>query len=162
MLLASIQLCFIIHKLWHVVNVEASYKAVWELGKNFKPLPNSLFAPMFRSIRIILFRCWCSYQLDALEKALKGNTIVYLETGSGKTLIAIMLLRSYAHLLRKPSPFIAVFLVPTVVLVTQVCDYVSLLHRCCALVLCGLFDTLFLIVPWVCCMMHHLPCSCLV
>lgn len=62
----------------------------------------------------------CSYQLEALEIALKQNTIVYLETGSGKTLIAIMLLRSYASLLRKPSPYIAVFLVPTVVLVTQV------------------------------------------
>ncbi|KAG5574723.1 hypothetical protein H5410_054857 [Solanum commersonii] len=60
-----------------------------------------------------------SYQLEALEIALKQNTIVYLETGSGKTLIAIMLLRSYAYLLRKPSPYIAVFLVPTVVLVTQ-------------------------------------------
>ncbi|XP_022864745.1 endoribonuclease Dicer homolog 2-like [Olea europaea var. sylvestris] len=67
-----------------------------------------------------------SYQLDALEKALKGNTIVYLETGSGKTLIAIMLLRSYAHLLRKPSPFIAVFLVPTVVLVTQQGEYIEM------------------------------------
>lgn len=62
----------------------------------------------------------CSYQLEALEQGLKKNTIVYLETGSGKTLIAIMLLRSYAHQLRKPSPFIAVFLVPKVVLVTQV------------------------------------------
>ncbi|KAK6775178.1 hypothetical protein RDI58_026179 [Solanum bulbocastanum] len=61
----------------------------------------------------------CSYQLEALEAALKQNTIVYLETGSGKTLIAIMLLRSYAYLLRKPSPYIAVFLVPTVVLVSQ-------------------------------------------
>ncbi|KAM7525882.1 hypothetical protein LguiA_015784 [Lonicera macranthoides] len=60
-----------------------------------------------------------SYQLEALEKAIKQNTIVFLETGSGKTLIAIMLLRSYAYLLRKPSPYIAVFLVPTVVLVSQ-------------------------------------------
>ncbi|KAL0382577.1 UNVERIFIED_CONTAM: Endoribonuclease Dicer2 [Sesamum calycinum] len=60
-----------------------------------------------------------SYQLEALETALKQNTIVFFETGTGKTLIAIMLLRSYAHLLRKPSPYIAVFLVPTVVLVTQ-------------------------------------------
>ncbi|KAG5240040.1 endoribonuclease Dicer [Salix suchowensis] len=60
-----------------------------------------------------------SYQLEALEKALKNNTIVFLETGSGKTLIAIMLLRSYAYLIRKPSRFIAVFLVPKVVLVQQ-------------------------------------------
>lgn len=61
-----------------------------------------------------------SYQLEALEKAIKQNTIVFLETGSGKTLIAVMLLRAYAHSIRKPSDSIAVFLVPTVVLVTQV------------------------------------------
>ncbi|XP_057430134.1 endoribonuclease Dicer homolog 2-like [Lotus japonicus] len=60
-----------------------------------------------------------SYQLEALDKAIRENTIVYFETGSGKTLIAIMLLRSYAYQLRKPSPFIAVFLVPKVVLVGQ-------------------------------------------
>ncbi|KAG5574731.1 hypothetical protein H5410_054865 [Solanum commersonii] len=35
-----------------------------------------------------------SYQLEALEAALKQNTIDYLETGSEKILIAIMLLRS--------------------------------------------------------------------
>lgn len=70
----------------------------------------------------LLYFCFdCSYQLEALDKALKQNTIVFFETGTGKTLIAIMLLRSYAHFLRKPSPFIAVFLVPKVVLVTQVC-----------------------------------------
>ncbi|KAL8517842.1 hypothetical protein ACS0TY_009230 [Phlomoides rotata] len=66
-----------------------------------------------------------SYQLEALEMALKQNTLVYFETGTGKTLIAIMLLRSYAHLLRKPSPYIAVFLVPTVVLVSQQHDVVK-------------------------------------
>ncbi|KVI07498.1 DNA/RNA helicase, DEAD/DEAH box type, N-terminal, partial [Cynara cardunculus var. scolymus] len=57
--------------------------------------------------------------IEALEQAMKQNTIVFLETGSGKTLIAIMLLRRYAHLFRKPKPFISVFLVPTVVLVKQ-------------------------------------------
>lgn len=67
-----------------------------------------------------------SYQLEALETALKQNTIVYLETGSGKTLIAIMLLRSYAYLLRKPAPCIAVFLVPKVVLVTQQGDALAM------------------------------------
>ncbi|XP_019186542.1 PREDICTED: endoribonuclease Dicer homolog 2-like [Ipomoea nil] len=60
-----------------------------------------------------------SYQLEALEMAIRQNTIVFLETGSGKTLIAVMLLRSFAHLIRKPSPYIAVFLVPTVILVPQ-------------------------------------------
>ncbi|XP_027927327.1 endoribonuclease Dicer homolog 2-like [Vigna unguiculata] len=67
-----------------------------------------------------------SYQLEALDKAIHENTIVYLETGSGKTLIAIMLLRSYAHHLRKPSPFIAVFLVPQVVLVSQQAEVVKM------------------------------------
>ncbi|TYI97490.1 hypothetical protein E1A91_D01G147100v1 [Gossypium mustelinum] len=67
-----------------------------------------------------------SYQLEALEKAIKQNTIAYLETGSGKTLIAIMLLRRYAYLIRKPSPFNAVFLVPQVVLVEQQADAVEM------------------------------------
>ncbi|XP_058102614.1 endoribonuclease Dicer homolog 2 [Magnolia sinica] len=67
-----------------------------------------------------------NYQLEALEKAVKQNTIVFLETGSGKTLIAIMLLRSYAYQLRKPSDFIAVFLVPTVVLVNQQAEVVEM------------------------------------
>ncbi|KAM7272342.1 hypothetical protein ACFE04_027005 [Oxalis oulophora] len=60
-----------------------------------------------------------SYQVEAFEQAIRKNTLVYLETGSGKTMISIMLLRSYSHLIRKPSPFFAVFLVPQVVLVTQ-------------------------------------------
>ncbi|KAL6980469.1 hypothetical protein U1Q18_022107 [Sarracenia purpurea var. burkii] len=70
--------------------------------------------------------CTRSYQIEALEKAIKQNTIVFLETGSGKTLIAIMLLRTYAYLLRKPSTYIAVFLVPTVVLVTQQAEAVEM------------------------------------
>lgn len=67
-----------------------------------------------------LFFDFDSYQLEALDAAIKQNTVVFLETGSGKTLIAVMLLRSYAYSIRKPSPFYAVFLVPTVVLVQQV------------------------------------------
>ncbi|KAK1360663.1 Helicase ATP-binding domain-containing protein [Heracleum sosnowskyi] len=67
-----------------------------------------------------------SYQLDALEMAIKQDTIVFLETSSGKTLIAIMLLHSYAHLLRKPLSSLAVFLVPTVVLVSQQAEVVEM------------------------------------
>ncbi|KAL6976932.1 hypothetical protein U1Q18_025719 [Sarracenia purpurea var. burkii] len=67
-----------------------------------------------------------SYQIKALEKAIKQNTIVFLETGFYKTLIAVMLMRSYAYLLRKPSTYIAIFLVPTVVLVTQQAEAVEM------------------------------------
>ncbi|GAV83983.1 DEAD domain-containing protein/Helicase_C domain-containing protein/Ribonuclease_3 domain-containing protein/PAZ domain-containing protein/dsRNA_bind domain-containing protein [Cephalotus follicularis] len=67
-----------------------------------------------------------SYQLEALDQAIRQNTIVFLETGAGKTLISIMLLRSYAFLLRKPSPFFAVFLVPQVVLVKQQAEAVQM------------------------------------
>lgn len=83
---------------------------------------------------------WCSitsYQVEALEKAIKQNTIVFLETGSGKTLIAIMLLRSYAYLFRKPSPCFCVFLVPQVVLVSQV-SFFCLLLTFIVYVECGL------------------------
>ncbi|XP_074323641.1 endoribonuclease Dicer homolog 2-like isoform X2 [Apium graveolens] len=66
-----------------------------------------------------------SYQLDALDMAKNKNTIVFLETGSGKTLIAIMLLQSYAYCLRKPSSSLAVFLVPSVVLVSQQAEVVE-------------------------------------
>ncbi|KAF8722027.1 hypothetical protein HU200_022652 [Digitaria exilis] len=60
------------------------------------------------------------YQLEALERALAGNTVAFLETGAGKTLIAVMLLRAYAGRIRSsPPPCFAVFLVPTVVLVGQ-------------------------------------------
>ncbi|KAG6470340.1 hypothetical protein ZIOFF_071405 [Zingiber officinale] len=60
-----------------------------------------------------------SYQLEALEKAKKDNTIIFLETGSEKTLIVVMLLRSYAFAIRKPLQHIVVFLIPTVIWVTQ-------------------------------------------
>ncbi|XP_074292771.1 endoribonuclease Dicer homolog 2-like [Silene latifolia] len=67
-----------------------------------------------------------SYQLEAFEQAMKQNTIAFLETGSGKTLISIMLLRSFAYLLRRPKhSYIAVFLVPTVVLVTQQAEVIE-------------------------------------
>jgi CRISPR/Cas system-associated endonuclease/helicase Cas3 len=60
------------------------------------------------------------YQLEVLEKASKENIILYLETGGGKTLIAVLLMKSLAHNLRlKGDKRIAVFLVPTVILVHQ-------------------------------------------
>ena len=51
-----------------------------------------------------------------MEKAKKGNTIVYLGTGSGKTFIAIMLIKEMRNQLRDKK---AIFLVNSVALVDQ-------------------------------------------
>ncbi|KAI4379355.1 hypothetical protein MLD38_005667 [Melastoma candidum] len=59
------------------------------------------------------------YQLDLCKKALEENVIVYLETGCGKTHIAVLLIYELSHLIRKPQQNICVFLAPTVALVQQ-------------------------------------------
>lgn len=62
-----------------------------------------------------------TYQLDVLEQAKKKNTIAFLETGAGKTLIAVLLMRSLCNELQKQNKkMLAVFLVPKVPLVYQV------------------------------------------
>lgn len=61
------------------------------------------------------------YQLDVLEQAKKKNTIAFLETGAGKTLIAVLLIKSICDdLQRENKKLLAVFLVPKVPLVYQV------------------------------------------
>lgn len=65
------------------------------------------------------------YQLDVLEQARAKNTIAFLETGAGKTLIAVLLIKSINDDLKKLSKkMLAVFLVPKVPLVYQVLLYV--------------------------------------
>ncbi|KNA22477.1 hypothetical protein SOVF_033880 isoform A [Spinacia oleracea] len=59
------------------------------------------------------------YQLELAKKALEENVIVVLETGCGKTLIAILLMCDMAHIIKKPQNNVCVFLAPTVVLVHQ-------------------------------------------
>nr|AUH15437.1 dicer-like 1 protein [Dimocarpus longan] len=60
------------------------------------------------------------YQLDVLEQAKKKNTIAFLETGAGKTLIAVLLMKSVCNDLQKQNKkMLAVFLVPKVPLVYQ-------------------------------------------
>ncbi|CAN0889253.1 Endoribonuclease Dicer homolog 1 [Linum grandiflorum] len=60
------------------------------------------------------------YQLDVLEQAKKRNTIAFLETGAGKTLIAVLLMKSISSDLEKANKkMLAVFLVPKVPLVYQ-------------------------------------------
>lgn len=61
------------------------------------------------------------YQLDVLDQAKKRNTIAFLETGAGKTLIAVLLMKSIsAELQKQNKKMLAVFLVPKVPLVYQV------------------------------------------
>lgn len=60
------------------------------------------------------------YQLDVLEQARNKNTIAFLETGAGKTLIAVLLIKSVCIDLHKQGKkMLAVFLVPKVPLVYQ-------------------------------------------
>jgi len=61
------------------------------------------------------------YQLDVLEQAKQKNTIAFLETGAGKTLIAVLLIKSmYTDMLQQNKKMLAIFLVPKVPLVYQV------------------------------------------
>jgi len=61
------------------------------------------------------------YQLDVLEQAKTRNTIAFLETGAGKTLIAVLLIKSIHETLHlQNKKMLAVFLVPKVPLVYQV------------------------------------------
>ena len=58
------------------------------------------------------------YQEELLKKAMEGNTIVYLGTGSGKTFIAVMLIKEMrGELIAGPKK--AIFLVSSVALVAQ-------------------------------------------
>ncbi|KAL5210919.1 hypothetical protein ABZP36_006542, partial [Zizania latifolia] len=60
------------------------------------------------------------YQLEVLEQAKSRNTIAFLETGAGKTLIAVLLIKSVCDkMLREKKKMLAVFLVPKVPLVYQ-------------------------------------------
>jgi endoribonuclease Dicer len=61
------------------------------------------------------------YQLEVLEQAKSKNTIAFLETGAGKTLIAVLLMQSkHATMKEQNKKMLAVFLVPKVPLVYQV------------------------------------------
>ncbi|XBH58778.1 hypothetical protein VPH35_080155 [Triticum aestivum] len=60
------------------------------------------------------------YQLEVLEQAKSRNTIAFLETGAGKTLIAVLLIKSICDKMMKENrKILAVFLVPKVPLVYQ-------------------------------------------
>ncbi|KAL4589871.1 hypothetical protein LXL04_002782 [Taraxacum kok-saghyz] len=59
------------------------------------------------------------YQIELCEKALMENVIVYLETGCGKTHIAVLLIYEINRQMKKSQKEICIFLAPTVALVEQ-------------------------------------------
>ncbi|KAK2580644.1 hypothetical protein KPH14_007750 [Odynerus spinipes] len=68
------------------------------------------------------------YQIDLYEKALQSNIIIYLPTGTGKTFIALMLIKKLSGDIQKPYSTggkRTVFLVNTVPLVTQQAEYIA-------------------------------------
>ncbi|XP_033114296.1 endoribonuclease Dicer-like isoform X2 [Anneissia japonica] len=69
-----------------------------------------------------------TYQVELLEAALKQNTIVCLQTGTGKTFIAVMLIKELAHQIRKAfdeGGKRTLFLVNTVPLVNQQAEVIK-------------------------------------
>ena len=68
-----------------------------------------------------LFSGGFSYQIEVYKAALMRNTIAVLETGAGKTMTAVMLMKEIGRLIKENGDKgLIIFLAPQVSLVNQV------------------------------------------
>ncbi|XP_033221777.1 endoribonuclease Dicer isoform X2 [Belonocnema kinseyi] len=69
-----------------------------------------------------------AYQVDLYERAVKENTIIYLPTGTGKTYIAVMVVKALSASIQKPysrQGKRTIFAVNTIPLVSQQTEYLA-------------------------------------